>query len=325
MESLIKDAIVEHLKKHSLIIDSQHGFRPDRSCLTNLLKFLEELSSYIDQGYPVDVIYLDFSKAFDKVPHQHLMSKIEAHGISGAVSRWIKAWLNDRKQRLVVKGKESDWKHVCRGVPQGSVLDPTLFIIYINDIDKGIASTLLKFADDTKLWSKVATVEQAYSLQEDLYKLYEWSLEWQMLFNTEKCKVLHFGNSNPRYDYYMAEDLIESVSEEWDLGVLIHESLNPSFQCAKVVKTARRVLGMIRRAYDYRNKENIVSVYKSLVRPNLDYCVQAWRPYYQEDIDNIEQVQRRALKMINGFESMSYESTLEKAGFDDSRNQKTES
>ncbi len=99
----------------------------------------------------MDVIYLNVSKAFDKVPHQRLMSKIEAHGINGAVSRWIKAWLNDRKQRVVVKGKESNWKHVCSRVPQGSVLGPTLFIIYINDIDKGIASTLLNFADDIKL------------------------------------------------------------------------------------------------------------------------------------------------------------------------------
>ncbi len=162
--------------------------------------------------------------------------------------------------------------------------------------------------------SLVATVEQAYTLQEDLHKLNEWSLEWQMLFNTVKCKVLHFGYTNPRYDYYMADDLIESVSEEKDLGVLIHESLNLSFQCATVVKTANRVLGMIRRAYDYRSKENIVSLYKSLVRPHLDYCVQAWRTYYQKDIDNIEKVQRRALQMINGLERMSYESRLEKAG-----------
>ncbi len=108
MESLIRYAIVEHFNKHSLIIDSQHGFRQGHSYLTNLLIYLEELSSYIDQGYPVDVIYLDFSKAFNKVSHQHLMNMIEARGISGAVSKWIKAWLNDRKQRVVVKGKKSN-------------------------------------------------------------------------------------------------------------------------------------------------------------------------------------------------------------------------
>ncbi len=110
----------------------------------------------------------------------------------------------------------------------------------------------------------------------------------------------------------MADDLIESVSEENDLGVQIHESLNPRVQCTNVVKTANRVLGMIRRAYDYRSKGNIVSLYKSVVKPHLDYCVQAWRPYYQKDIDNIDKVQKRALKIIKEFEIMSYEGRLEK-------------
>ncbi len=166
-------------------------------------------------------------------------------------------------------------------MPQGSVLGPTLFIIYINDIDEGITSNILKFPDDTKIFRNVATTEQAFTLEEDLHKPYDWSVEWQMLFNRKKCKCLHMGYGNPRYDYYMCDDLIESVEEEKDLGVNIHESLSPSRHVANVVKTANRVLGIIKRTCEDKSKENILRLYKSLVRPHLEYCVQAWRPYFQ--------------------------------------------
>ena len=117
------------------------------------------MTKYVDEGNPVDVLYLDFSKAFDKVPHKRRVEKVKAHGIGSNIWRWIKAWLSDRRQRVVINGKASGWEKVTSGVPQGSVLGPTLFIIYINDIDNGITSSLLKFADDTKLLRKVGTQE----------------------------------------------------------------------------------------------------------------------------------------------------------------------
>jgi len=120
---------------------------------TNLLVFLEEVTSYLDSGYPVDVIYLDFKKAFDKVPHQRLLLKFASHGISGNVLKWIENWLRDRKQRVVLNVQLSEWCQVLSGVPQGSVLGPTLFVI--NDIDDTVTSKLLKFADDTKIYYKV--------------------------------------------------------------------------------------------------------------------------------------------------------------------------
>lgn len=309
-ETILRDAIVDHLKRHKLVKDSQHGFSKGRSCLTNLLIFLEKVTKYVDDGFPVDILYLDFSKAFDKVPHQRLLLKLRAHGVGAIVTDWIGAWLKDRKQRVVVNGKESNWSPVCSGVPQGSVLGPTLFIIYINDIDDGITSEVLKFADDTKVFRKVATVEQAFTLQEDMHKLFYWSKEWQMMFNSAKCKCLHMGYGNPKYDYFIDTDPIESVSEEKDLGIIMHDSLDPSQQVAKVVKTANQVLGMIRRTYEDKSKENIVGLYKSLVRPHLEYCVQAWRPYWQKDIDNIEKVQRRATKLIPELKDMVYEDRL---------------
>ena len=225
-----------------MIKDSQHGFVSGRSCLTNLLVFLEKITQFVDKGYPVDVVYLDFSKAFNWVPHQRLLKKLSAHGIGGRISSWIGTWLNDRKQRVCINGNTSEWTDVKSGVPQGSVLGPTRFIIYINDIDEGLASDILKFADDTKIIKKVATIEEAYTLQEDLHKLYNWSLEWQMLFNTGKCKVMHFGNKNMQYDYFMGQDLLETTKEEKDLGVYINQNLMPSSHIASIVKKIQQNL-----------------------------------------------------------------------------------
>ena len=169
MEAVLRDDIVQHLGKQSLINSSQHGFTSGRSCLTNLLEFLEELTKLVDKGFPVDMIYLDFQKAFDRVPHQRLVLKLEAHGICGNILRWIKNWLSDRQQRVVLKGKVSSWVNVSSGVPQGSVLGPLLFLVYINDIDDAIDVTdtiLKKFADDTKIGRAIRGVSDRMTLQE---------------------------------------------------------------------------------------------------------------------------------------------------------------
>jgi len=167
----LSDKIVEHLEKHELIRESQHGFVKKKSCLSNLLVFIEEVTSYLDSGYPVDVIYLDFQKAFDKVPHHRLLMKLQAHGIGGNVLQWIGNWLSGRKQRVLMGGQVSDWCNILSGVPQGSVLGPLLFVIYINDIDEVVNSKLLKFADDTKIFNKVNSVEEVENLRTDLRSL----------------------------------------------------------------------------------------------------------------------------------------------------------
>ena len=131
LETLIRDHMLEFLVKHKLINTSQHGFLKARSCLTNLLCFLEEITKWVDDGSPVDVVYLDFQKAFDKVPHQRLLLKLKAHGIGNDVINWIEKWLTHRRQRVIVDGEISNWKSVLSGVPQGSVLGPILFLIYI--------------------------------------------------------------------------------------------------------------------------------------------------------------------------------------------------
>ena len=146
---------MDFLIKHKLINSSQHGFLKSKSCLTNLLCFFEEITKWVDEGSPVDIIYLDFQKAFDKVPHQRLILKLKSHGIRISIINWIEQLLTDRRQRVVVDGEVSNWKTVLSGVPQGSVLGPILFLIYINDLEEGVISKILKFADDTKLFRKI--------------------------------------------------------------------------------------------------------------------------------------------------------------------------
>ena len=315
LEAIIKEKLLGHLMIHSLINTSQHGFLPRKSCLTNLLEFLEYVTHAVDSGKPVDVIYLDFQKAFDKVPHARLLNKLLAHGISGKTLQWIGEWLNGRQQRVVLNGNVSSWLYVISGVPQGSILGPLLFLIFINDIDKGIVSKLLKFADDTKLVGTVSSEVEIEQLRTDLERLYSWSIDWQMLFNTDKCKVMYFGYKNNTASYSLGNVNIQSGKEEKDLGIIINQTLKSSQQCVAAANTANRTLGMINRTFVNKHSNIMLRLYQTLVRPKLEYCVQAWRPYLKKDIDLLEKVQRMATRLMTSDKSLSYtDDRLQKFG-----------
>jgi len=220
------------------------------------LEFLEEVTCTLDEGKPFDVIYLDFAKAFDKVPYERLFKKLISHGIGGKLLGWIKNWLTGRRQKVSINKTYSDWKKVLSGVPQGSVLGPVLFLIYINDIDVSIVSKLCKFADDTKLGRGVVEEEDAQKLREDLQRIYKWSVDWQMLFNTDKCTVMHMGKHNKGYEYKMGESILKNSHQEKDLGVIINHNGKPSDQCVLAVKKANAVLGMIKRNIHFKSKDN---------------------------------------------------------------------
>ena len=318
MEGILKDALTKHLFQNKILNASQHGFMQKKSCLTNLVEYLEVLTKLVDEGHSVDVVYLDFSKAFDKVPHARLMDKLAACGVGGKFLGWIKAWLSNRKQRVVLNGHTSEWLPVLSGVPQGSVLGPLLFLVFINDIDKALNlnySSIFKFADDTKVLRVVNNDADRASFQQDIDSLFAWSQEWQMLFNADKCKVIHFGGKNPEFSYTMggyapAGTVLESAEYEKDVGVIVHASLKPSAQVAKAAAKANQVLGQMARAVTLRDKVTWPRLYKTYVRPHLEYAVQSWNPWTQADKEVLEKVQERALRYMNGSEGSTYEERL---------------
>ena len=316
MESIMRDEIVDHLVTQQLIKSTQHGFMSHKSCTTNLLEFMENITKNLDEGTPMDVIYLDFSKAFDKVPHKRLLSKVESLGIHGRVAQWIAAWLSDRTQRTVLNGESSGWSEVLSGVPQGSVLGPLLFVIFINDLDDctNMITTMQKFADDTKLGNVARNQEDCVKMQECINKLLTWAETWNMEFNVKKCKTMHIGRRNPLHQYSMLNTPLQVVNSERDIGIHVSDNLKPSTQCAEAARRANAVLTQISRAFLYRDRRVFLQLYKSFVRCHLEFCIPVWSLWQAGDVEVLERVQRRAVNLIRGLQGTTYEDKLEELG-----------
>ena len=244
MEHIMVSSIMQHFEIHCILSDNQHGFRSGRSCKTQLLEFVEELTTNLEGGRQTDIIILDFAKAFDRVNHSLLVHKLQCYGIRGSTITWIANFLSDRRQAVVVDGSCSSYARVRSGVPQGSVLGPCLFLAYINDLPEKLTALSRLFADDTAVYSGTDQVQ----LQQSLYCLMEWEERWDMLFHPAKCVSLPItGNRSPLdYSYELHGHTPDSVSSAKYLGITIQQDTDWDNHINNVVNKTNRTLGFLR-------------------------------------------------------------------------------
>ncbi|BHF80034.1 hypothetical protein SprV_0702315800 [Sparganum proliferum] len=313
MERIMKNELIDFLEVHGLLSNCQHGFRKGRSCTTNLLRSLQSWTRALDDRHEVHIAFIDFQKAFDTVPHQRLLHKLKKIGIGGNFLKWIENFLLGRHQVVCIGQGKSDPAMVGSGVPQGSVLGPILFLIYVDDAARALDCEVAMFADDMKIWSVIRGPADEDILQVNLNRLEEWSSRWLLRFNVGKCSILRLGNTTRSAitrDYFLGGAALQEVEAQKDLGVLMTSSLKPSAHCSRVAKRAMSVLYAIKRAFMDFDEDVFSKTFGTFVRPHLEYGIQAWRPWAVEDQNCLERVQRRATKMVRGQCSFHYETRL---------------
>ena len=278
----------------------------------------EDITQAIDNGEDVDVVYLDFCKAFDKVPHKRLLKKLHGYGIRGKILNWIKEFFSAREQRVIVNGSQSSWKDVTSGIPPGSVLGPVLFLVFINDLPDVIKVLIKLFADDAKIYAVVSNQIIETRVQNSLNCAANWANIWRMLFNIIKCHHLHIGTHDRGIKYTMSsnnrEIELEKVDSEKDLGVIIDKNLTFRDHINSKVNIANRNLGIIFRTFTFIDEEIFLNLYKSIVRPHVEYATPIWSPLYKKDKIIIENIQRRATKLVDSCKNLSYPERLRKLG-----------
>jgi len=236
------------LDHHSILSSLQHGFRFNRSCETQLLTTVHDLMKRYDSKNQIDVAILDFSKAFDKVPHCRLRSKLEHYGVTGKTCEWISEFLTNRTQSVLVEGESSSWTEVVSGVPQGTVLGPLLFLIFINDLPDNVTSQVRLFADDCLVYREVHSYKDQENLQKDLDALENWTQLWGMKFNPSKCTIMKISRKPPLNKFYsLGGEILKHVPDATYLGVTLTDNLNWSKHIDKVTCKANSTLGLLRR------------------------------------------------------------------------------
>lgn len=315
MERLVKEKIMDYLLANRLITKHQHGFLSKKSVTSQLLECVNVWSNGVANRKSIDVIYLDYQKAFDTVSHEKLLYKLEKYGIRDKVLNWIRAFLSNRTQAVCIDGVFSSISQVLSGVPQGSVLGPILFLLYVNDvIDKIPDKVEIKlFADDVKIFAEVNNdLNVPSSLSTGLACVKQWSDLWQLGLASTKCVSLSIGVNNPARTYMIENVLLEKVLSFRDLGITISNTLKSAEHCKKISAKAMQRCGLLFRAFSSCDKELLVRAYCTYVRPILESCSPVWSPYLVKDIKTIERVQRyfsRRVALRCGFtrECMEYE------------------
>ena len=245
LEKIVREKIIDFMKDNSLFSNRQYGFISGRSTQLQLLEVLDKWTEALDEGQSIDCIYMDYAKAFDTVPHRRLIYKLESYGINPKAVSWIENFLRNRTQQVIVQGEESSWKPVTSGIPQGSVLGPILFVIFINDLPDCVTSDAYLFADDTKIFRVIANEEDRGELQKDLDRLDEWSKDWLLKFHPQKCKFMTIGKDNLNIKYMLKDQKLQKVKEEKDIGVIIDDQLDFESHISEKINKATKMFGLL--------------------------------------------------------------------------------
>ena len=307
-ERVITKKLVDYLEANLLFNKRQHGFRKGRSCLSQLMDHYQNILNIMENGTNADVVYLDFAKAFDKVDHGILIRKLVQIGVGGQFLAWIHTFLDNRQQIVKVSDSLSSSEHVVSGVPQGTVLGPILFLIFVGDIDRELKhAQASSFADDTRVVLKVSNDSDHANLQSDLEVLYEWSSENNMMFNGGKFQHLRYGPHQDGRAYLtpVGEEIVMST-EIRDLGITMSASGNFEEQINNSVLKGSQMAGRILRTFQTRDPIPMMTLFKAMVLPAVEYCCQVWSPKKLYLIKKLESVQRHFTAKVAGTNGMSY-------------------
>ena len=294
---------------------------PSKSCCTQLVGFCESLALSLNKNIPSDVVYFDFAKAFDSVNHVLILHKLKTqYHIDGLLLKFISNYLKDRKQAVVIGNRKSSVCTVVSGVPQGSIIGPSLFILFLNDITDGLSpgTNINMYADDTKIWREIIYESDHNILQKDIDYLMDWALQNKMKFHPLKCKVLMVSHSRPplvdilpeiQFYYSMGQDILDYCDLEQDLGIYINGTLNWTYHCDKLYSKANQMLGLLKRTCHFvTNSQMKRTLYLTLVRSQFEHCPIIWKPSAFTSIEKLESIQKRSFKWILDDESVSYSS-----------------
>ena len=302
-ERIIKKHIEKHVNQQDIMSDCQHGFRQAKSTSTNLIQFTNDLANYANETKSISIVYTDLRKAFDCIPHDLLLYKLDKYGIRGKTKKWLQEFLSNRMQRVRIGEELSESCEVLSGVPQGGALSGLLFALYINDLDRHIKTASISlYADDAKIYLPIVNEEAVVSMQEDLNRLAKWCSTWRMSLNPSKCYLLQYNprsinrQFNPSYTINGVP--IQRSSVVKDLGVLVSEQLKFHQQVDQVCKKAHAEINRIRRSFISRTPSFIADMYKLYVRPHLEYAVEVWNPRDRGDVLKLEKVQNKMSRLL---------------------------
>jgi Reverse transcriptase (RNA-dependent DNA polymerase) len=310
LEKIVVFNILEHLRTNNLINKNQHGFLPKRSCITMLVHILDEwVYNLAKKGAKqIDVLNLDWSKAFDKVPHKRLISKLWSYKIRGPALQWLSSFLSGRTQKVVYRGECSLPISVPSGVCQGSVIGPLLFAIFMLDLPNCVQSSVAQYADDSSLYNAVKDDNDVSMIQDDLQALSIWCINNEMTLNASKSSHIQIGFSHSPIDsqYHINNSVIPRVSSVKCLGIYISDDIKWTMHTDYVTAKAFKILGVLRRTLTGSRRVALRSAYLSLVRPIILYGLPAWNPVTVANLKKLERVQSVATSLILGRDSYEY-------------------